>query len=211
MQDNALGCNTSKIIPGSIPLVERGGCNLLNKVLMMQKSGASAVIIGNYIENPSGKIQILGEDEQLQVRIPALLIQRLDYLALLKLVQDQNEEIYIRIISDESNDSYLNVFLVAFVWPCAMFASFYLCVYLNNAWMTYKKTIESEYAISHTPIGIYHTDGSEETWCCICLEFYKNGDQVKYLRCNHIYHQSCIDEWLHYSCVCPLCKDKVIG
>lgn len=209
-KDNVLGCNVSIFGPGSIPLLERGGCNLLDKVLMMQKSGALAVIIGNYIENPNDKIQILGKDENIMVRIPALLIQRLDYFAMLKLLQDQDAVISIKILRDESDESFFNVLLIAFVWPLALLGIFNLCLYLNRAWNMYKKTYESEFAISHTPIRTYQSDGSEESWCCICLEFYENGDQVKYLRCNHVYHQSCIDEWLYYSCVCPLCKVEVV-
>jgi hypothetical protein len=176
---------------------------------MMQKSGALAVIIGNYIENPGCMIQALGRDEDLHVRIPAVLIQRLDYLALLKLVQDQKGEVHIRLVRNEESNSYLEVFLLAFVWPCTMLGIFCLTVHLHNAWTAYKKNKESEYAVSHTKSRIFQADGHEEIWCCICLEFYQNGDQVKYLRCNHIYHESCIDEWFYYSSFCPLCKVKV--
>ena len=177
----------------------------------MQKSGAIAVIIGNYIENTRCKIQVLGKDENLLVRIPALLIQRLDYLSLLKLVEDQKGVLHVKLVRDKTDDPGVNIFLVVFVWPFAMIGIFYAALYLHNVWIVYKKKKESKYAISNTAIRIYQDDEPQETWCCICLEYYENGDHVKYLRCDHVYHQSCIDEWLYYSCVCPLCKMEVVG
>lgn len=183
---------------------------MFDKVLMMQKSGALAVIIGNYIDNSSDQFQILSKNESLKIHIPALLIARLDYFAMLRLLQDQNGVLSIKVLSHESEESFFRLFTIAFLWPLLIWGILLLYLYLNRLWTTYKKSHESEYAISHTPIITYESDGSQDSWCCICLEFYENGDQVKYLRCNHIFHQYCIDEWLYYSCQCPLCKVSVV-
>ena len=208
LKDNALGCNVSTFGPRSIPLLERGGCNILDKVLMMQKSGALAVIIGNYIENSNWNIRIL-QHEDVNVRIPALLITRLDFFALTKLLQDENNIISIRIVKEDGDDSFLNIFLVAFVWPCVMLGIFYLAIYIHRALLHCQKSHESQHAISIIPIRTFQSTESEDSRCCICLEVYKNGDSVKYTKCNHLFHPECIDEWLYYACVCPLCKTQL--
>lgn len=42
--------------------------------------------------------------------------------------------------------------------------------------------------------------------CAICLEAYTIKDTVKCLPCSHIYHSTCIDEWLSHKPNCPVCK-----
>lgn len=43
--------------------------------------------------------------------------------------------------------------------------------------------------------------------CPICAELYKDYDQITVLvRCKHMFHKACIDEWLKYKRECPTCK-----
>jgi len=50
--------------------------------------------------------------------------------------------------------------------------------------------------------------GRVDSVCIICLLGYQDGDPVRQLRCNHIYHESCIDAWLMRStsgrALCPM-------
>jgi len=51
-----------------------------------------------------------------------------------------------------------------------------------------------------------------EKECSICLESYRVGVKVKKLpRCMHIFHVSCIDQWLQRKTTCPLCRLQVKG
>ncbi|KAK7205215.1 hypothetical protein BZA70DRAFT_279338 [Myxozyma melibiosi] len=54
--------------------------------------------------------------------------------------------------------------------------------------------------------------GFHQQSCPICLEDFRvNESLVKQLPCEHIYHVSCIDDFLeHHSSVCPLCKQSVL-
>ncbi|XP_027363854.1 probable E3 ubiquitin-protein ligase ZFP1 isoform X2 [Abrus precatorius] len=51
----------------------------------------------------------------------------------------------------------------------------------------------------------------EEGSCAICLEEYKNMDDVGTLKsCRHDYHVSCIRKWLSMKNVCPICKASAL-
>lgn len=42
--------------------------------------------------------------------------------------------------------------------------------------------------------------------CVICYENYRPGCCVKFLPCEHHFHNECIEEWFHVRDTCPLCK-----
>lgn len=46
--------------------------------------------------------------------------------------------------------------------------------------------------------------------CPICCEEFQEDVEVKCLPlCHHIFHSSCIDEWLKMNCLCPMCRASV--
>ncbi|KAF7635750.1 RING-type domain-containing protein, partial [Meloidogyne graminicola] len=50
----------------------------------------------------------------------------------------------------------------------------------------------------------------DEEKCSICLnEFYINEETRKLIPCNHIFHKTCIDEWLNGNSTCPLCRNNI--
>lgn len=43
--------------------------------------------------------------------------------------------------------------------------------------------------------------------CCVCLEENRLDDRVTRLPCAHIFHSSCVVDWLvNHSCTCPVCR-----
>ncbi|KAF5464192.1 hypothetical protein F2P56_014286 [Juglans regia] len=50
----------------------------------------------------------------------------------------------------------------------------------------------------------------EDAECCICLSAYDHGAELRELPCNHHFHCSCIDKWLHINATCPLCKFNIL-
>lgn len=42
--------------------------------------------------------------------------------------------------------------------------------------------------------------------CMVCLSTFANGDRVRMLPCNHVFHTQCVDEWLSRDLHCPLCR-----
>lgn len=85
-----------------------------------------------------------------------------------------------------------------------------------------KKHLSSE-ILRHLPLSIYDLSSSsgcnnDLPICSICLECFKDGDELRTLECSHCYHRNCIDIWLigclsdelTDTCNCPQCR-QVIG
>merc|ERR1719313_1182592 len=47
--------------------------------------------------------------------------------------------------------------------------------------------------------------------CMVCLADFEDGDELRKLHCDHMFHVDCIDEWLRRSPHCPLCKQPCGG
>lgn len=49
----------------------------------------------------------------------------------------------------------------------------------------------------------------DEKKCTICMTKFEDDDQISILKCNHIFHEECIKEWLKdYSYKCPVCRNE---
>ncbi|EEF41282.1 E3 ubiquitin-protein ligase MPSR1 [Ricinus communis] len=62
--------------------------------------------------------------------------------------------------------------------------------------------------------GRFEEFASEDSYggersCSICLEEFQAVSEVKRMPCLHIFHGSCIDQWLNKSHHCPLCRFKM--
>ena len=58
-------------------------------------------------------------------------------------------------------------------------------------------------------IGLYEPEeGSNEVVeCAVCLCKIEEGEEVRELRCGHMFHRDCLDRWLgHRNGTCPLCR-----
>ena len=51
----------------------------------------------------------------------------------------------------------------------------------------------------------------EKKNCVICLEDFKNKDKAIILPCIHLFHKTCINNWLKKKNTCPICKFKLTG
>ena len=57
--------------------------------------------------------------------------------------------------------------------------------------------------------GISKYTKCDQKQCTICLELFKEGENIRRLECLHIYHINCIKNWLKNKDQCPVCKFKV--
>ena len=49
----------------------------------------------------------------------------------------------------------------------------------------------------------------EKKNCVICLEDFREGDDIIILPCIHVFHKTCITDWFHTHNDCPICKYKL--
>ncbi|KAL4632532.1 hypothetical protein ACB092_04G057900 [Castanea dentata] len=50
----------------------------------------------------------------------------------------------------------------------------------------------------------------EEVECAVCLCVIGEGEEIRQLRCDHLFHRVCLDGWLRYkSLTCPLCRGSL--
>ncbi|KAJ9419184.1 hypothetical protein QL093DRAFT_2355679 [Fusarium oxysporum] len=55
------------------------------------------------------------------------------------------------------------------------------------------------------------TQSSSAEVCAICIEVLGDQDDVRRLKCKHVFHTSCIDSWFQKHHIdCPLCKSIFI-
>lgn len=45
--------------------------------------------------------------------------------------------------------------------------------------------------------------------CTICISNYVDGESVRRLRCFHMFHTKCVDNWLKDNRLCPVCRTKL--
>jgi hypothetical protein len=51
-----------------------------------------------------------------------------------------------------------------------------------------------------------------DTQCTICYGEINKGDQIREISCGHLFHSSCLDEWIQtkgITTLCPFCQTKL--
>ena len=49
---------------------------------------------------------------------------------------------------------------------------------------------------------------SDDAICVICMETYDEEQGINRLHCSHIFHHTCLQEWLLRSFTCPICRQN---
>ena len=76
-----------------------------------------------------------------------------------------------------------------------------------------QQELEAEAVFMLVPVTPYAIDPDvaveDRDVCCICLDNFEDGDEVRSLPCKHVLHKDCIDPWLETHVTCPMCKDDI--
>ena len=59
------------------------------------------------------------------------------------------------------------------------------------------------------PKHIYQTNNEGQSSCVICFTNINIGDECRELKCAHIFHVECIDQWVQVKQECPICKFSI--
>lgn len=72
------------------------------------------------------------------------------------------------------------------------------CIERNTLSHSYKRLLRSNSSVDN------QEDNTEK--CTICLCEFEEGEDVRRLPCMHLFHVSCVDQWLTTVKFCPLCR-----
>ncbi|CAK9149297.1 unnamed protein product [Ilex paraguariensis] len=54
-------------------------------------------------------------------------------------------------------------------------------------------------------------ESGEAVECAVCLCKLEEGDEIRELQCDHLFHKVCLDRWIGYrNSTCPLCRGSLI-
>lgn len=57
----------------------------------------------------------------------------------------------------------------------------------------------------------FEPTSTEQVECAICLSVIGEDEEIKELRCRHLFHEACLDQWLRLrNRTCPLCRDNLV-
>ena len=56
---------------------------------------------------------------------------------------------------------------------------------------------------------IIYDGNCKENVCSICLDNFSGPDKIRKLKCSHLFHSKCIDEWVAIHASCPMCKSNL--
>lgn len=74
----------------------------------------------------------------------------------------------------------------------------------------YLKLIDEKNPVSRFKTAAINPASFSDT-CAVCLSAFEDGEEVRKLKCKHIFHKDCLDTWLQQdSATCPLCRNKVL-
>ncbi|CAF0997672.1 unnamed protein product [Adineta ricciae] len=210
-----------------IAIIQRGGdCTFSVKITRAKQFGASAVIIYDPRSTGQDAFDMLQNNSD----ILALYVSQMIGSMLFDLANDN--QTYLNITLDpmqidyddvpgrnlwyNSRGAIIFVAISISVLVCLFIAwfVFYYCQryrsrtakdHLNN-----RLTHAAKKALTKIPLITITENPPIEESCVICLDAIKAGDTVRLLKCNHTFHQICVDPWLINHRHCPLCNLDIL-
>lgn len=207
------------LVPGEpneykwILLIARGGpggdgCQFADKVLRAQERGYDAAIVHD--NKQESAMPSMGGFNGTMVHIPSTFVG-LDAGMLLGSHYNWTKMRFIIQIMEPDDFNYL-----LYLWPfaVAIMTSVFVIVFLVIKFARdHSRRQRSRLSTRHLkkiPVRKFKKGDYYDT-CAICLDEYEDGEKIRVLPCDHVYHMKCIDPWLTKNKkTCPVCKRRVI-
>ncbi|KNE57651.1 hypothetical protein AMAG_04516 [Allomyces macrogynus ATCC 38327] len=209
-----------------IAVVERGTCAFIDKVRAMQRSGASAVIVGDNEPDGVGLLTMYAGGDTSDVHVPSVFVPRAGYEALLLDAAGEAAPVAWIVAARPGADgtvpewTVVDVILASVVAPLALLLCVYTlcraCIYVTpggtggststarNEPATPQRVLDALPTIAYNRAKARDDD---PTSCVVCLDDFEDDQTLRVLPCSHPFHVACIDTWLtERKNVCPICR-----
>ncbi|KAJ1412029.1 Zinc finger, RING-type [Sesbania bispinosa] len=61
------------------------------------------------------------------------------------------------------------------------------------------------------PSVCHYVSTHEDVDCAVCLSKMRDREEIRVLRCHHVFHRDCLDTWVGFNkATCPLCRDSLL-
>uniref|UniRef100_A0A0N5AN73 RING-type E3 ubiquitin transferase n=1 Tax=Syphacia muris TaxID=451379 RepID=A0A0N5AN73_9BILA len=173
--------------------VPRGNCQFSVKAYRVQLANYDALIV--YSNPGDSPISMDGSKYKDLVKIPVVMV---DYNCMERIMKSYQLE--VRVIFGYYN---LVKYLIPFVCVVVLcFIVLFICLI--------RVEFHTNFVEHLLNFCIFCLGDSVET-CAICLDDFIEGEKLRILPCNHVYHCKCVDPWLTKNRkVCPICKRKIL-
>ncbi|GAB5358779.1 hypothetical protein AAMO2058_000488000 [Amorphochlora amoebiformis] len=218
----------------SIVLALRGNCSFFHKAVVAEGAGAIGIVIGNDQWDARELRMIREDDEETRglpdVTIPVATIAGIDYQnAMQKIMNGMKrnatfgaklDQLYDVEYSTKLKFNIVPALVLILVWATIIgmyFCRKYLIRYISRqhrvSAMRVVPTVEYRAAESKEEDEEEDDTGRViNSRCVICIEDFKDGEELKILPCRHGFHPGCIDRWLaDHSDRCPVCNQSLLA
>ncbi|XP_037607379.1 RING finger protein 148-like [Sebastes umbrosus] len=214
--------NRNSSSPPWIALVKRGNCTFSEKINAAKRQGAAGVVVYNVDGSGNSTTHMAHSDA---AGIVAIMIGNAQGTEIVKLVKNGTDVKMIIEVRSYLDDPMFqsNVLYLAFILIIVTGASipYFAIISVNRLYglsmhrrSERRLKSEAKKAIGRLQVRILKT-GDEETTsethvCAMCIGFYKAGEVVTVLTCDHIFHKPCIEPWLLERRTCPMCNCDIL-
>ncbi|XP_045472215.1 E3 ubiquitin-protein ligase RNF13-like [Harmonia axyridis] len=216
------GCSPVKPIPPAVPPENETGkwilivprytqvknCSFEDKVRIAQAAGYKALIVHNVNSN---QLVPMYAENSTGIEIPSVFVSADDGETLKKNYSNLD---YFLVITAESPFNIKTHLLIPFaivVAVCFAVMIIFMIVKCIKDRRRQRRHRLPTSSLNKIPTKKYQKGDPYET-CAICLDDFIEGEKLRVLPCNHVYHTKCIDPWLTKNRrVCPICKRKVFA
>ncbi|CAG9771890.1 unnamed protein product [Ceutorhynchus assimilis] len=183
-------------------------CTFEQKVRMAQLRGYNAVIIYNVGSND---LVPMSAKNSTGIKIPSVFVSQSSGLMLKNVYTDPNYFIVITAETPFNIQTHLLIPFAIVVGICFLVMLVFMVVKFIKDRRRQRRHRLPKSQLNKIPTCKFQKGDRYET-CAICLEDYTEGEKLRVLPCNHMYHMKCIDPWLTKNKrVCPICKRKVFA
>lgn len=213
-----------------VAVVSRGQCKFIDKAVNARNAGAAAVIIVNMFKSNEppfmgGEPGTTGAD-----KIPSVSVT-MDFGARLLDLINKNKSPMVRITVGSSSSvdddevvqttwvfGHVVIFAGTTVLVSMMVMIAYYCRGRRQRAMQRDHDNRARHVLTRLPTRLFTSTAAllpispdDAPACAVCLEDFKDGEELRVLPCKHELHRSCVDPWLEVNHTCPLCKANILG